>query len=97
MGILQLAAFSIEGHALVRANALKNLISAVIYSVASLTFIAAGRVSWAELVVVLAGATAGGYAGGALSQRLPTRWLRALVILVGSGMTLYYFARTYLG
>src|SRR5690606_10769253 len=37
MGILQLAAFSIEGHPLARANALKNLISAVIYSVASLT------------------------------------------------------------
>ncbi len=96
MGILQLAAFSIEGHALVRANALKNLISAVIYSVASLTFIIAGRVSWAELAIVLGGATLGGYAGGALSQRLPTRWLRALVIVVGSGMTLYYFARTYL-
>lgn len=96
MGILQLAAFSIEGHALVRANALKNLISAVIYSVASLTFIFAGRVSWFELLILLGGATLGGYAGGALSQKLPASWLRALVILVGSGMTLYYFSATYL-
>ncbi|UVO17619.1 sulfite exporter TauE/SafE family protein [Stutzerimonas stutzeri] len=96
MGILQLAAFSIEGHALVRANALKNLISAVIYSVASLTFIFAGRVSWFELLILLGGATLGGYAGGALSQKLPASWLRALVILVGSGMTLYYFWATYL-
>src|SRR5690606_6508501 len=53
MGILQLAAYSIEGHALARANALKNLISAVIYSVASLTFIVAGRVSWSELLILL--------------------------------------------
>ncbi|UIP85439.1 sulfite exporter TauE/SafE family protein [Pseudomonas phenolilytica] len=96
MGILQLAAFSIEGHALVRANALKNLISAVIYSVASLTFIFAGRVSWFELLILLGGATLGGYAGGALSQKLPASWLRALVILVGSGMTLYYFWAIYL-
>ncbi|MEO4045550.1 sulfite exporter TauE/SafE family protein [Pseudomonas sp. CAU 1711] len=94
MGILQLAAFSIEGHPLARANALKNLISAVIYSVASLTFILAGRVSWAELLVLLAGATLGGYAGGALGERLPPRLLRALVITVGGGMTLYYFWAT---
>lgn len=93
MGILQLAAFSIEGHAFVRANALKNLISAAIYSVASLTFVVAGRVSWSELLVLLVGATLGGYAGGALSKILPTRWLRLFVILVGSGMTLYYFVR----
>ncbi len=95
MGILQLAAFSIEGHAFVRANALKNLISAVIYSVATATFIIAGRVSWPELAVLLAGATVGGYAGGALSKVLPVRWLRLFVILVGSVLTGYYFIQTY--
>ncbi len=95
MGILQLAAFSIEGHPLARANALKNLISAVIYSIASLTFILAGRVSWLELAILLTGASLGGYAGGALGQHLPPALLRALVIAVGSGMTLYYFWATY--
>ncbi|HBX54156.1 sulfite exporter TauE/SafE family protein [Pseudomonas sp. UBA2684] len=95
MGILQLAAFSIEGHPLARANALKNLISAVIYSVATATFVIAGRVSWYELIILLVGATLGGYTGGALGQRLPAHWLRALVILVGSGMTAYYFWATY--
>lgn len=95
MGILQLAAFSIEGHALNRANALKNLFSAMIYTVASLTFIIAGRVSWVELAVLLTGATLGGYAGGALGERLPPKLLRALVLLVGGGMTLYYFWKVY--
>lgn len=95
MGILQLAAFSIEGHALHRANALKNLFSAMIYTVASLTFIIAGRVSWSELLVLLAGATLGGYAGGALGERLPPKLLRALVLLVGGSMTLYYFWKVY--
>ena len=95
MGILQLAAYSIEGHALARANALKNLISALIYSVASLTFIVAGRVSWTELLTLLLGATLGGYLGGALGERLPPRLLRAMVVLIGSGMTLYYFHATY--
>ncbi|SFW40241.1 hypothetical protein SAMN03159511_3018 [Pseudomonas sp. NFACC19-2] len=95
MGILQLAAFSIEGHPLARANALKNLISAVIYSIATLTFVIAGRVSWYELAVLLTGATIGGYAGGALGEKLPPALLRSFVILVGSTMTLYYFWSTY--
>lgn len=91
MGILQLAAFSIEGHPLLRANALKNLLSSTIYSTAVVTFVLAGRVSWAELAILLAAASAGGYAGGALAKRLPTAWLRAWVIAVGTGMTAYYF------
>ncbi|MCY1381615.1 Sulfite exporter TauE/SafE [compost metagenome] len=95
MGILQLAAFSIEGHPLGRANALKNLISAVIYSIATITFVVAGRVSWYELAILLVGATLGGYAGGTLGQRLPPALLRALVIVVGTSMTLYYFRATY--
>src|SRR5690606_25480200 len=96
MGILQLAAFSIEGHPLARSNALKNLISAVIYSIATLTFVIAGRVSWYELAILLTGATIGGYAGGALGEKLPPALLRSFVILVGSCMTLYYFWSTYL-
>lgn len=95
MGILQLAAFSIEGHQLVRANALKNLISATIYSVATATFVIAGRVSVFELMVLLSGTVAGGYAGGALSKKLPAAWLRRFVILVGATMTIYYFRATY--
>lgn len=91
MGILQLAAFSIEGHPPARANSLKNLISAVIYSVATLTFVIAGRVSGYELAILLIG----GYVGGALGEKLPPALLRSFVILVGSGMPLCYFWSTY--
>jgi uncharacterized protein len=63
--------------------------------VATATFIIAGRVSWYELGILLVGATVGGYAGGALGQRLPATLLRILVIAVGSGMSAYYFWATY--
>ena len=49
----------------------------------------------ATLAILLTGATLGGYAGGLLGNRLPARWLRALVLSVGSSMTLYYFATTF--
>ncbi|MNF12518.1 Sulfite exporter TauE/SafE [compost metagenome] len=61
---------------------------------AVVTFVAAGRVSWSELAVLLGAASCGGYCGGALARKLPTRWLRWLVIAVGAGMTAYYFAIT---
>ena len=67
----------------------------VIYSVATATFIIAGRVSWYELGILLVGATVGGYVGGALGEKLPPALLRSFVILVGSTMTLYYFWSTY--
>lgn len=95
IGILQMAAFSIEGHPLNRANALKNLVSGVIYSAVSVMFILAGRVSWLELAVLLFSAGIGGYLGGAIGQRLPAAGLRILVLTVGSVMTLYYFWHTY--
>ena len=96
LGILLLAHLSLFGLSSLNAmNGLKNLFSAMIYTVASLTFIIAGRVSWSELVILLAGATLGGYAGGALGERLPPKFLRALVLVVGGGMTLYYFWKVY--
>ena len=47
MGILMMASLAIGGHEDVQhINALKNLLSAVIYSVTVMTFIVAGAVSW---------------------------------------------------
>ncbi|WP_071872503.1 sulfite exporter TauE/SafE family protein [Atopomonas hussainii] len=91
MGIVQLALFALEGHSPQRAAALKNLFSALIYSVASLVFIAAGAISYYHLLLLLGATTLGGYLGGKLADWLPAFWLRLWVIAVGSGMTLYYF------
>ncbi|MCJ8168461.1 sulfite exporter TauE/SafE family protein [Atopomonas sediminilitoris] len=91
MGIVQLALLAVQGHDVQRASALKNLFSAVIYSVASLVFIAAGAISYHHLAVLLGATVLGGYLGGRLADRLAPQWLRVWVISVGSAMTLYYF------
>lgn len=96
MGILTLAALAIQGFDdMQEINALKNLTSAVNYTVAALTFIIAGAISWPHTLVMLLTATIGGHAGAALARRLPAWWLRRLVITVGASLTLIYFVKTY--
>ena len=92
MGILMMASLAIGGHEDVQhINALKNLLSAVIYSVTVITFIVAGAVSWPQTVVMLLTATVGGYWGARMARRIRGPWLRRLVIAVGSTLTVYYF------
>lgn len=96
MGILTLAALSIQGYEdMQELNALKNLTSGVNYTVAALTFIFAGAISWPHTLLMLATAMLGGYAGAALAKRLPSLWLRRIVITVGTVLTVLYFNKTY--
>lgn len=96
LGILTLAALAIQGFKdMQELNALKNVASAVNYTVAALTFIIAGAISWPHTLVMLATATVGGYAGASLARRLPALLLRRLVVVVGAGLTLIYFYKTY--
>lgn len=95
MGILMMASLAIGGHEDVQhINALKNLMSAVIYSVTVTTFIIAGAVSWPHTLVMLLTASLGGYWGARIARNIQGPWLRRLVIAVGSALTLYYFYKT---
>lgn len=96
MGILTLAALSIQGFEDIQEiNALKNLTSAMNYTVAALTFIIAGAISWPHTLVALVTAAVGGYVGAAVARRLPAKWLKRLVIAVGAVMSVIYFTKTY--
>lgn len=96
MGILTLAALSIQGiEDIQELNGLKNLTSAVNYTVAAATFVIAGAISWPHTLIMLVTAFIGGYAGAALARRLPALWLRRLVVVVGASLTLIYFIKTY--
>lgn len=96
MGILTLAALSIQGFEDIQEiNALKNLTSGINYFVSSATFIIAGAVSWPHTLVMLLTAMLGGYIGAAFARRLPAIWLRRLVVVVGSALTIIYFLKTY--
>ncbi|SDT88088.1 sulfite exporter TauE/SafE family protein [Halopseudomonas salegens] len=96
MGILMIASLAISGHTRMQEiNAIKSLLSSVIYSVAAITFMLAGAVHWLALLCMLPGSLLGGYCGGLLARRISNRALRVLVILVGWLLTLFYFWQVY--
>ena len=95
MGILMMASLAIGGHEDVQhINALKNILSAVIYSVTVVTFIVAGAVSWPQTLAMLLAASLGGYWGARMARKIQGPWLRRLVIAVGGALTIYYFYKT---
>lgn len=95
MGILMLAALAIQGFDdMHEINALKNWLSAVIYSVAVVTFVVAGAVSWPHTAVMLVTGTLGGYWGARVARRIPALWLRRFIVAVGSFLTVLYFYKT---
>lgn len=97
MGILMIASLAIQGFEdLHEINALKNWLSAVIYSVAVATFVLADAVSWPHTLVMVVTATVGGYAGAAWARRIPALWLRRFIIGFGALLSLWYFRETLL-
>lgn len=96
MGIMMIASLAMAGHKNVHEiNAIKNLLSAIVYSVTVLTFVIAGAVSWPHTLVMLATATFGGYWGARVARLIPALWLRRFIITVGSLLTVYYFFNTH--
>ena len=95
MGILMLASLAMAGHEDVHElNAIKNLLSAIIYSVTVLTFVLAGAVDWPYTMIMLATATLGGYWGASIARKIPASWLRRFIIGVGFTLTIFYFCKT---
>jgi uncharacterized membrane protein YfcA len=96
IGILILALLAALGMSDIHdMNALKIILTTIINGVAVVTFIAARAVYWQQALVILFGAVLGGHFGAHYSQRLPAAWVRGFVLLVGTGMTAYFFLRAF--
>jgi hypothetical protein len=89
LGILMLAALGILGLSDIhQMNALKNLLALCINGIAALYFIGMGMVSWPDVLVMAAGAIAGGIGGAGVARRLGPLAVRRIVIGVGLFMAL---------
>jgi uncharacterized membrane protein YfcA len=84
-GIASLAVLmSFAGNTIHRANAAKNVLAAVTNGTAAGVFLLAGRVVWIPALILGVTTLVGGFGGGGIAKRLPSAWLRGLVILIGS-------------
>jgi uncharacterized protein len=94
IGILMLATLGLMGSENIHEmNAMKTLLTTFINGVALVLFIIKGIVAWHEAIVMIIGATIGGYGGAYFARRLDPRVVRWFVIAVGVVMTIYFFVR----
>ena len=92
IGILMLAALGFMGFTNIhRMNGLKNWGGLCINVTAAATFAILGLVNWPVAIAMAIGATAGGYAGSRLAQRIPQESVRMLVVLVGFAASVWLF------
>jgi len=96
MGIVMLAMLAALGMTDIHAmNALKSVMGSVINGVAVVAFIVARAVYWKQGIVMIVGGILGGYLGAHYAQKVPQVWIRMLVVVVGAGMTVYFFWKSY--
>ena len=96
LGVLLLAFLTLAGIANIHAaNGLKLYMSSLIALVAVARFAAAGSIDWYHGTIALVGVTTGAYVAARLATRIPTGFIRALVIVYGVALTMYFFWQTY--
>jgi uncharacterized protein len=94
IGILMLGMMTVAGMTDLNAmNGIKALLSGCLNAVAVSVFIVAHQVYWRPAILMAVAAIVGGYAGGAIARRVDQRHVRVIVILIGIGMTAYFFIR----
>jgi uncharacterized membrane protein YfcA len=72
-------------------NALKNMLSIIIASVAIVIFVSGGVIAWLQAAAMVPGVAIGGYAGVWTARRVPQSVVRGIVIVVGLLLAGYYF------
>ncbi|MBA4186915.1 MAG: sulfite exporter TauE/SafE family protein [Planctomycetaceae bacterium] len=96
IGILMLSALGFMGIGDIhRMNAVKTFLATVINAAAVVVFIRDGLVNWSYALPMAVTAIVGGYFGARVALRLPPIYVRYAVIIIGFGLSAYYFIRRY--
>jgi uncharacterized membrane protein YfcA len=94
VGILILALLALLGMENIHAmNGVKTLLVSVVNGVALAMFVWSRVVVWPQALLMLTGATIGGYGGAHVAQKIDPKYVRRLVIFVGFAMSTYFFIR----
>lgn len=97
IGILMLSSLALMGLGNIhQMNALKSVLASTINGISVIVFVANDKVNWKFAVPMILAGIAGGFAGAAISRRLDKNVVRWIVIVIGFGLSTYYFTRVYL-
>jgi uncharacterized membrane protein YfcA len=80
--LFSILASSLTGR-LTQINALRAVLAGIANLVAAIVFLFIAEIAWLPAVLIAVGSTAGGLLGAGVGRRLPDRWLRAVIVLVG--------------
>ena len=96
IGVLMLAGLSFVGlDSVNQMNALKVVLATIINGVAAVIFLFSGQVNWRVAGVMAVASVVGGFLGMAGARRVRQEYLRVFIVLVGVGLTAWYFVKTY--
>jgi len=71
-----------------RLNGVKNVLAAVVNLVAAIYFMASTHVAWGAAAILVVSSTVGGQIGASAGRRIPAKVLRAIIIVVGTGVAI---------
>jgi hypothetical protein len=74
-------------------NGLKTLLATVINVIAFAFFALKGLVVWMPAIVMTIASVGGGYLGARAAKRVDPRYIRAFVIVIGAGVSVWLFSR----
>jgi uncharacterized protein len=96
IGILMISALSLlrmgDVH---RVVPFKNLLAGCLRGVAVVVLVFYGEIHWGYGVPMAVGGLVGGYLGGALTDRVNRTVLRSVVMIIGLGLSAYFFWTLY--
>lgn len=93
-GILMLAMLAIMGiESIHTMNAYKTVLATTCNGIALIPFFWAHAIYWPQALLMLTGASLGGYYGAYFAQKMDPRHVRWMVIAIGAGMAAYFFVK----
>lgn len=93
IGFLMLAALTIAGQQVRTASATKNALAMTMNASAVAIFAFSPMINWAAVTALGVGGVVGGIIGSWLIHRLPEKFLRGFVVVVGVALTIWLFVR----
>ncbi|MDY5589060.1 MAG: sulfite exporter TauE/SafE family protein [Arcanobacterium sp.] len=69
-------------------NALKNLLQALVNTVAAIYFLLHGGIEWTAVLWLAIGSTIGSYFGAKIAKRIPTKYFRIFIVVFGLCMAI---------